>query len=100
MNESEQLQVVLDKWERRAYLSQVRRTAWGTPTIEVPEAILQTMEVEPGSAVAWEHLEDGTLRVSIAPPPKYSLDDLVAGITEENRHALIDTGSPVGKEVW
>jgi antitoxin MazE len=100
MNESEQIQAVLDKWERRDYLSQVRRTAWGTPTIEVPDAILQTMEVEPGSAVAWERMDDGTLRISIAPPPKYSLDDLVAGITEENRHAYIDTGSPVGKEVW
>jgi antitoxin component of MazEF toxin-antitoxin module len=31
---------------------------------------------------------------------KYSLAQLVAGITKENRHAEIPTGRPVGGEVW
>jgi antitoxin component of MazEF toxin-antitoxin module len=29
-----------------------------------------------------------------------SLDTLVAGITEENRHDEIDFGPPVGEEIW
>jgi hypothetical protein len=31
---------------------------------------------------------------------KYSLAQLVAGITKKNRHAEIPTGRPVGGEVW
>ncbi len=31
---------------------------------------------------------------------RYTLDELVAGITPENRHEEIDLGRPVGKEVW
>lgn len=31
---------------------------------------------------------------------KYTLEELVSGITSENRHDEIDTGTPVGKEVW
>ena len=32
--------------------------------------------------------------------PDYTLEDLLAQITEENRHEEIDFGPPVGKEVW
>lgn len=31
---------------------------------------------------------------------KYSLAELVKGITKKNRHAEIPTGPPVGGEVW
>ena len=31
---------------------------------------------------------------------RYDLDELVAGITDQNRHDLIDFGEPVGREVW
>ncbi len=30
----------------------------------------------------------------------YDLEALVAGITEENRHQAVETGPPVGQEVW
>ena len=30
----------------------------------------------------------------------YTLEELVAGITPENRHEEWDTGPPVGREVW
>ena len=29
-----------------------------------------------------------------------TLDELIAGITPENRHDEIDWGPPVGKEIW
>jgi antitoxin component of MazEF toxin-antitoxin module len=29
-----------------------------------------------------------------------NLEDLIAGVTEENRHPEIDFGAPVGKEKW
>ena len=31
---------------------------------------------------------------------KYTLEELVAGITDENRHDLIDWGPPRGNEAW
>ena len=32
--------------------------------------------------------------------PKYTLEELVSGITEENRHSEIQYGAPVGNEHW
>lgn len=32
--------------------------------------------------------------------PKYSLEELVAGVTRRNRHPEFDTGKPVGNEIW
>jgi len=29
-----------------------------------------------------------------------NLEDLIAGVTKENRHLEIDFGAPVGKEKW
>jgi antitoxin MazE len=31
---------------------------------------------------------------------RYTLEELLAGITDENRHPEWDTGPPVGKEIW
>ncbi len=31
---------------------------------------------------------------------EYSLDDLLAGVSEDNLHDEINTGAPVGKEIW
>jgi antitoxin component of MazEF toxin-antitoxin module len=42
---------------------------------------------------------DGALVIR-AVRPKYTLDELVAGITKTNRPDEIDWGKPAGKEVW
>ena len=35
------------------------------------------------------------------PQPKhYRLNDLLAGVTEANRHAAVDFGAPASREVW
>ena len=31
---------------------------------------------------------------------KYSLDELLEGVSEDNLHGEFDTGVPVGKEIW
>ena len=40
-------------------------------------------------------------RIIITPidPKEYSLDDLLAGVSEDNLHGEFDTGVPVGKEI-
>lgn len=43
--------------------------------------------------------EDG--KVVLGPSRhEYRMDDLVRGITKENRHAAVDYGPSVGCEVW
>ena len=41
-------------------------------------------------------------RIIITPigQKEYSLDELLAGVSEDNLHGEIDTGVPVGKEIW
>jgi antitoxin MazE len=36
----------------------------------------------------------------ITPRPSPALSDLLAQVTDENLHGEIDSGSPVGREVW
>ncbi len=45
-------------------------------------------------------LVDGKLIVTPLPPPSISLEQLLAAITDENRHAEFDTGAAVGNEGW
>ena len=44
--------------------------------------------------------ENGALVVRPAGKPHYRLDDLLRGVTDENLHGEIDTGPPVGNEIW
>ena len=42
-------------------------------------------------------------RIALEPEkkkPKYTLEELLDGITEENLHGEIDFGKPSGKEIW
>ena len=41
-------------------------------------------------------------RIIITPisEKEYSLDELLADVTEDNLHGEFDTGAPVGKEIW
>ncbi len=43
---------------------------------------------------------DGRLVIEAAASPKYTLDELLAGITPENLHRETGTGGAAGNEVW
>ncbi len=43
---------------------------------------------------------EGQLHVIPIDESRFTLAELVAGITPENRHDMIDWGPPVGKELW
>ena len=45
-------------------------------------------------------LRENELVVSLARAPRTELERLLAGITDANRHGEVDTGPPVGGEVW
>lgn len=45
-------------------------------------------------------VRNGKLVVVAVAEPEYTLADLVAQITPQNRHSETETGKPVGNEVW
>jgi hypothetical protein len=44
--------------------------------------------------------KDGEPVEKPAPPSRLSLDELLAGVEEDNLHSSVDTGSAVGAEIF
>ena len=77
---------------------------WGNSlALRVPKAFAQEIGASVGKAANME-VRDGKLVVEIAKPKRrrrrYTLEQLVAGISPENRHHELEWGPPVGNEVW
>jgi antitoxin MazE len=77
---------------------------WGNSlALRVPKAFAQEIGAVVGKAANME-VRDGKLVVEIAKPKRrrrgYTLEQLVAGISPENRHSELEWGPPVGNEVW
>jgi antitoxin MazE len=68
-------------------------------TLVIPRAVADAAQLQPG-ATAEASVQEGKLVVGPASRPKYTLEELLAGITDENRHEEISTESPVGLESW
>ncbi len=67
--------------------------------IHIPQSLASQVGLEVDAEVELTP-GDGELVVSVSKPPNSKLDVLLAGVTEENLHAEVDTGRPVGNEVW
>lgn len=73
---------------------------WGNSLVlRIPKALAEEAGLEAGSEVELR-VENGCLKIYPAGAPRYTLEELVAQITPENRHEEWDIGPPVGKEVW
>jgi antitoxin MazE len=73
---------------------------WGNSlAVRIPKSFADDVGLEDGGAVDLV-MEDGALILQPAREPALTLEHLVAGITEENRHAEIETGPAVGHEAW
>jgi antitoxin MazE len=74
---------------------------WGNSlALRVPKAFAQEVGARQGKAAELT-VENGALVVKLAKKQRrYLLDNLIDGITEENRHAAADWGAPRGNEVW
>ncbi len=71
---------------------------WGNSlAVRIPAAYAKSLKFVAGMAVEIVIVDGGLL---LKPPPKYSLDELVAGITPENRHEETDWGPAQGGEGW
>ena len=72
---------------------------WGnSASVRIPSPIMEAAHVRLDQQVDVRE-EGGRIVIEPVRAPGFDLATLVAGITDENRHAEIDSGGPVGKEV-
>ena len=70
---------------------------WGNSlAIRLPKAVIDTLRMREGEAVELV-IEDKALVIR-ATRPRYTLEELIAGITPDNQPEYIDS-PPVGKEL-
>lgn len=76
---------------------------WGNSlALRVPKAFAEEIGAAPGKQAEMT-ADGGVLVVKLKEPRgrrRYSLEKLINGITEENRHPEIDWGPSVGNEAW
>ncbi len=79
-------------------MMQARIQKWGNSlAIRIPKPFALEVGLEQNSLVAVS-IEEGKLLLEPI-KPSYSLEELLAGVTQDNLHAEIDTGFPLGNEV-
>ncbi len=73
---------------------------WGNSLgLRIPKSIAEEIQVAEGTKVDLS-TEDGCLVLRVPTQAEYSLDELLAGITDSNIHTEVGSGNPVGREHW
>jgi len=73
---------------------------WGnSAAVRIPAAIMAAAHVALDQHVEVRE-EQGRIIIEPVRHKEYKLDELLGRITSKNLHAIIDTGAPVGREVW
>lgn len=73
---------------------------WGNSLVlRIPKTFALDANLENDSTVEIS-LVDGKIVVKPVSAPQWSLDELLAGINKNNIHQEVDSGEPVGNEVW
>jgi len=71
---------------------------WGNSLgIRIPNLIVRELALKDGSFV---DINDKGKTIIIKPVQKNKLSEMLGKINEQNIHKEIETGGPVGKEVW
>lgn len=72
---------------------------WGnSASVRIPAALMEAAKLELDDRVDVRE-EGGRIIIEPVRQKRYELDKLLAGITPRNRHAEVDLGRPVGKEM-
>jgi len=73
---------------------------WGNSlALRIPKAFAQEAKIDQGSILNLS-VENGKLIITPVSELEYTLEELLAGITEHNLPGEVDTGYAVGKEIW
>ena len=71
---------------------------WGnSPALRLPSAVMKSAALELEQHVIITATK-GRIVIEPAMKPEYKLEDLLAGITDDNAHDEVDFGRPVGQE--
>ncbi len=72
---------------------------WGnSASVRIPATIMAAANVRLEQAVDVRE-DHGLIIIEPIRPPRFDLNDLVAQITDENRHDEAGFGKPIGKEI-
>ena len=78
---------------------QARIQKWGNSlAVRIPKPLALDIGLAQNSLISVSVVEGKLILEPIKPSP--SLDELLAGITQDNLHQEIETGTAVGNEVW
>jgi antitoxin MazE len=73
---------------------------WGnSASVRIPASVMAAAALSLDQAVDVRE-EAGRIVIEPIREETFDLDDLVAGITDENRHDAVDTDTPRGREFW
>lgn len=73
---------------------------WGNgAAVRLPKAVMNEANLAIDATVELR-VEDGRVIIESVQQREYKLDELVADITDRNRHGEIDAGGPVGNETF
>jgi antitoxin MazE len=71
---------------------------WGNSLgVRIPNLIVRELSLKDGSLV---DINDRGKEIIIRPIQKNKLSEMLSNINENNIHKEIETGGPVGKEIW
>jgi len=71
---------------------------WGNSLgIRIPNHIARKLSLKDGSCV---DINDVGKEIIIKPIQRNKLSELLSKVSEQNIHKEIETGDPVGKEIW
>jgi len=88
---------MVDTLSWRNYMEAVVKK-WGNSLgIRIPNLIVRELSLKDGSFV---DINDKGKVITIKPIEKLKLSEMLDNINEQNIHKEIETGDPVGKEVW
>jgi len=73
---------------------------WGNSlAVRIPKAVAVEAELAEGDVVYMKPAKGKVVLIPVR-DRKPTLEELLAGVTEENIHREVDFGKPKGKEVW
>jgi antitoxin MazE len=79
----------------------VKIQKWGNSlAVRIPKSYAVQTEIEQDTIVDLSVLEGSIVVKPEKRKPRFTLEKLLENVNEENLHGEIDTGEPVGKEIF
>lgn len=74
---------------------------WGNSlALRLPKALAVDAQLEENAPVEVSLVEGRLVLQRVLTAPKWTLEELLAGVTSENLHDEVDTGAAAGHEAW